>query len=231
MLHLRYAGTDTALMIGIVHTLVSEGLHDQAFLERYTEGWPVFLRYLTGETDGKPKDAEWAARMSAGLNDTELLAREQFCYLTTVGRKSGRPHTVEIWYAVRSSGATLYILSGGGYNSDWVKNIRHNSATQVRVGDRTFNATGRVVSESEEELLARRLVVAKYYGRDQLASSGWEAPRSPMSALCSPSGLPSSRPSARAWWGWSVSIQACGYAPVPCSSSPAMLWPGTAAAG
>ena len=40
--------TDTALMLGIVHTLVGEGLHDQAFLDRYTEGWPVFLRYLTG---------------------------------------------------------------------------------------------------------------------------------------------------------------------------------------
>src|SRR4029079_9133156 len=54
-------GTDAALMIGLVHTLVSEGLHDQAFLDRYTEGWPVFLRYLTGEADGQPKDAEWAA--------------------------------------------------------------------------------------------------------------------------------------------------------------------------
>jgi biotin/methionine sulfoxide reductase len=29
-------GTDTALMLGIVHTLVCEGLHDQAFLDRYT---------------------------------------------------------------------------------------------------------------------------------------------------------------------------------------------------
>ena len=54
-------GTDTALMLGIVHTLVSEGLHDQAFLDRYTEGWPVFLRYLTGETDGVSKSADWAA--------------------------------------------------------------------------------------------------------------------------------------------------------------------------
>ena len=54
-------GTDTALMLGIVHTLVTEGLHDQAFLDRYTEGWPVFLGYLTAESDGQPKHAEWAA--------------------------------------------------------------------------------------------------------------------------------------------------------------------------
>ena len=39
-------GTDTALMLGLVHTLVAEGLHDRAFLERYTTGWPVFERYL-----------------------------------------------------------------------------------------------------------------------------------------------------------------------------------------
>jgi biotin/methionine sulfoxide reductase len=57
-------GTDTALMLGIVHTLVSEGLHDQSFLDRYAEGWPVFLRYLTGETDGAAKSAEWAAAIS-----------------------------------------------------------------------------------------------------------------------------------------------------------------------
>jgi biotin/methionine sulfoxide reductase len=38
-------GTDTALMLGLVHTLVAEGLHDRAFLDRYTTGWPVFERY------------------------------------------------------------------------------------------------------------------------------------------------------------------------------------------
>jgi biotin/methionine sulfoxide reductase len=54
-------GTDTALMLALVQTLVAEGLHDRAFLDRYTEGWEVFARYLMGETDGQPKDAAWAA--------------------------------------------------------------------------------------------------------------------------------------------------------------------------
>ncbi len=54
-------GTDTALMMALVHTLVVEGLHDREFLDRYTVGWPVFERYLLGETDGQPKDAAWAA--------------------------------------------------------------------------------------------------------------------------------------------------------------------------
>src|SRR3569833_1793827 len=46
--------TDTTLMLGIVQTLVSENQHKQTKLDRYTEGWPVFLRYLTGESDGVP---------------------------------------------------------------------------------------------------------------------------------------------------------------------------------
>ena len=54
-------GSDTALMMALVHTLVINGLHDRAFLDRYTVGWPVFERYLLGEADGQPKDAAWAA--------------------------------------------------------------------------------------------------------------------------------------------------------------------------
>ena len=53
-------GTDTALMLALTHTLVTEGLHDRAFLDRYCEGWSVFERYVLGETDGQPKDAAWA---------------------------------------------------------------------------------------------------------------------------------------------------------------------------
>src|SRR6267154_3706854 len=32
-------GTDVALMLGLAHTLVAEGLHDRAFLDRYCTGW------------------------------------------------------------------------------------------------------------------------------------------------------------------------------------------------
>jgi hypothetical protein len=32
------------------------------------------------------------------------------CYLTTTGRVSGRPHTIEIWFALQDR--TLYVLSG-----------------------------------------------------------------------------------------------------------------------
>ncbi len=56
--------TDVAVMLGLAHTLVEEGLHDKAFLERYCVGFDRFRCYLMGETDGQAKDADWAAQVS-----------------------------------------------------------------------------------------------------------------------------------------------------------------------
>jgi biotin/methionine sulfoxide reductase len=53
--------TDTALMLGLAHTLVVEDLQDEAFLGRYCVGFDQFRAYLLGQIDGQPKDAIWAA--------------------------------------------------------------------------------------------------------------------------------------------------------------------------
>jgi hypothetical protein len=55
------------------------------------------------------------------LSAWSRFAGEPYCYLTTTGRVSGRPHQIEIWFAI--DGGTLYMLSGGGERSDWVKNL------------------------------------------------------------------------------------------------------------
>jgi deazaflavin-dependent oxidoreductase (nitroreductase family) len=92
--------------------------------------------------------------------------REQFCYLTTTGRVSGRPHTIEIWFARRA--ATLYLLSGGGGRADWVRNLRREPRVTVRIGHRdrpALAARARVLEPgSPEDREARRLVYDKYRG-------------------------------------------------------------------
>jgi len=114
-------GTDTALMIGIVHSLVSAGLHDQAFLDRYTEGWPVFLRYLLGEADGQVKDAEWAASICGIAADTiRALARRLAGRraLITVSHSLQRAEHGEqpVWMGMVLAAALGQIgLPGGGY--------------------------------------------------------------------------------------------------------------------
>jgi biotin/methionine sulfoxide reductase len=65
-------GTDTALMLGIAHTLLREGLHDRFFLARCCEGFSRFADYLTGHADGQAKNAEWAAAI-CGIPATEII--------------------------------------------------------------------------------------------------------------------------------------------------------------
>ncbi len=62
--------TDVAMMLGVAHTLYSEGLHDEDFLENNTSGFDKFLPYLTGESDGVPKTAEWASEICEVPADT-----------------------------------------------------------------------------------------------------------------------------------------------------------------
>ncbi len=86
--------------------------------------------------------------------------REQFCYLTTKGRVTGRPHEIEIWFALHEG--TVYMLSGGRGRSDWVRNIAADPAVTVRIGGEAYAGRGRIVTDPEEDGLARRLLLEKY---------------------------------------------------------------------
>ena len=88
------------------------------------------------------------------------LAQEDFCYLTTTGRVTGRSHKIEIWFAL--AGSALYVLSGGRDRSDWVKNLRRKPEVTVRIGGERFEGRARVVEDPEEDALARELLVEKY---------------------------------------------------------------------
>ncbi len=87
-------------------------------------------------------------------------ADEQYCYLTTIGRVTGRRRRIEIWFAIDDD--TLYILSGGGDRSDWVKNLRRDPAVTVEIGPGRFQGRARVVTDPIESERARALVYDKY---------------------------------------------------------------------
>jgi len=97
--------------------------------------------------------------------DLAALDAEDFCYLTTTGRVTGRPHTVEIWFAIHQQ--TLYILSGGGDSSDWVKNALRQPQVTIRIERTTFPAHARLAQNGEEDALARRLLFDKYNAPDE----------------------------------------------------------------
>ncbi len=97
--------------------------------------------------------------MSADLRG---LSGEDFCYLTTTGRVTGRPHEIEIWFSLVPETRTLYMLSGGRNRSDWVKNLRRDPEVTVRIAGEHFSGRAREARDAEEDGLARRLLVEKY---------------------------------------------------------------------
>jgi deazaflavin-dependent oxidoreductase (nitroreductase family) len=96
---------------------------------------------------------------------------EDFCYLTTTGRVSGRPHRIEIWFAL--DGATAYLLSGGGQRADWVRNLARTPSVTFELAGRAFDAHARVVVNHEEQRRARQLVFDKYRARYSGSLESW----------------------------------------------------------
>lgn len=116
-------------------------------------------------------------------------ARDEYLYVTTRGRRTGRPHTIEIWFGTdcgagdASRGAeggadhgSLYLLSGGGDRSDWVRNLLADPRVEVRFADQTRAGQARLVTDPQEERRARRLLAAKYQDwREPQPMSHWAA--------------------------------------------------------
>ncbi|MBM4435177.1 MAG: DUF385 domain-containing protein [Chloroflexi bacterium] len=103
----------------------------------------------------------------------ERLAAEDFAYLTTTGRVTGRRRTTEIWLALREG--AIHLLSGGGAKAHRVRSIRKDPDVRVRIGSRSVAARARIVrAGTREDRLARELLDGKYMGwREGKRLSSW----------------------------------------------------------
>ncbi|MBI2832447.1 MAG: molybdopterin-dependent oxidoreductase [Chloroflexi bacterium] len=73
--------TDTAMLLAMAYVIITEGLQDQAFLDKYTFGFDKYKDYLLGKEDGIPKTPQWAESITGVSAETIAnLARE---YATT----------------------------------------------------------------------------------------------------------------------------------------------------
>jgi deazaflavin-dependent oxidoreductase (nitroreductase family) len=106
-------------------------------------------------TNGTPDGQRWPASW----------AREPFLYLTTVGRRTGQAHRIEIWFAAR--GGRLYLLAGSRERTDWVCNLQANARVTVELGDESHIGMARLLEAgAAEDHLARELLLAKYSGSE-----------------------------------------------------------------
>jgi len=116
---------------------------------------------------------------------TPALSALDFCYVTTTGRTSGRPHRIEIWFAAHPERDTIYMLSGGRQRADWVRNLVASPRCTVEIGGARFVGYGRVIEDTDEDEPARTLVHDKYAQGDDLA--GWRATSLPVAIDLTPS--------------------------------------------
>ena len=65
--------TDTAVLLGLAHSVLDAGLHDEDFLDSHCVGWERLRSYLLGVPDGIPKTAEWAGGIS-GIDPDRILS-------------------------------------------------------------------------------------------------------------------------------------------------------------
>lgn len=110
--------------------------------------------------------------------DLRPHAAEEYCYLTTTGRRTGRPHEIEIWFVVLDDGL-VYLLAGGGDRADWVRNLRATPRVRLRMGTFDGPAEARVVEDrdaaGEGRHEARRRLAARYqdWDGDESRLSEW----------------------------------------------------------
>jgi deazaflavin-dependent oxidoreductase (nitroreductase family) len=73
---------------------------------------------------------------------------EAYVYVTTTGRISGQPRTIEIWFVRHRD--CIYILAEHFERAHWVKNIRKNARVGLRLASREVSARARVLDADRD---------------------------------------------------------------------------------
>src|SRR5262245_56022273 len=88
----------------------------------------------------------------------------EFLYLTTTGRRTGRPREIEIWFTERDG--RYYLIAEHLEEAQWVQNLVADPCVAVKLAERAFGARARIVREGAEPELywAVRALSEEKYG-------------------------------------------------------------------
>lgn len=92
---------------------------------------------------------------------SEKAKNSKVVYLTTKGRRTGKPHTVEIWFAYENG--VVYLSHEGDY-TDWMKNLVKNNGVSLKVANEQFIGEARILTDANEKNQAKKALYFKYYG-------------------------------------------------------------------
>jgi deazaflavin-dependent oxidoreductase (nitroreductase family) len=80
--------------------------------------------------------------------------------LTTLGRKTGKRHTVTVWFLV--DGETLYLVTMN-MRRDWPRNMMKNGAVDLKIDGSVFRGHARQIRDSKRLGHVNKLLREKYW--------------------------------------------------------------------
>ncbi|MGI0091422.1 MAG: nitroreductase family deazaflavin-dependent oxidoreductase [Nitrososphaerales archaeon] len=99
--------------------------------------------------------------MTEKSKSIKSVGDEKYIRLSTLGRKSGKPHIVELWFALADG--KVY-LSHEGKHTDWIKNVVKNERVDAKIGSVKFDALAKIVKEGAPSRdVGKKALYEKYY--------------------------------------------------------------------
>jgi deazaflavin-dependent oxidoreductase (nitroreductase family) len=92
-----------------------------------------------------------------------MAPAETYLYLTTTGRRTGKPRTIEIWFVER--GGTYYVVSYLWERANWFRNLVADPAVWISIGTR----------EDRQSVLTRTRAIARVLAEDPEVSALMDA--------------------------------------------------------
>lgn len=137
--------TDTTLILGMAHYIITNNLLDQSFLDNCTVGFDAdhmpegadpkenFKDYVLGTYDGTPKTPEWAAEICGiSADDIRKFAREYATTKPAAIISGGAPARINNGEHLPHAMMTLaYMVGNVGIPGSGVSPNMHNSATNA----------------------------------------------------------------------------------------------------
>jgi len=90
----------------------------------------------------------------------QRIARAQSLVLTHLGRKSGKPHQVRIWFAVDGD---KIIVGTANIDRHWVRNVQKTPQVKLAIREELFDGDARFLTDPNERDHAMSRMRAKYW--------------------------------------------------------------------
>src|SRR5688572_1831787 len=124
---------------------------------------PLFLLLVlcafVGSTSSRVAVAEDASAADSVAERLASVREQKEVRLTTIGRRSGKPHTIPVWFMV--DGPLVY-LNTLDTTRDWVRNAQKNPEVRLDFGAFTLAGRLRAVTDERVDARARELLRGKY---------------------------------------------------------------------